>query len=227
MIVQLRHQGVVVPDPGALARVRAEFDEGHCVLLPQLLAPELVRVVLTAFERTPFAGSEHAGIGSELCAEHGLATSVLELVANDPQFFDVVRQLTGCGPIGSFVGRIYRMVPGQGHYDSWHSDVGRERMIAMSINLSAQPYAGGLLQMRRVDSDRVFHEVANLGLGDALMFRVDPSLLHQVTEVVGSVPKTAYAGWFRTRPIYRELVRQRATRLQRGDDAIDDGIHHV
>jgi hypothetical protein len=195
----------VVPDPGALARVRAEFDQHQCVLLPKLLAPELVRVVLSSFEHTAFVGSEHEGIGVELCAQRGLATAVLELVANDPHFFEVVSALTGCGSIGSFVGRI---------------------MIAMSINLSSQPYSGGLLQMRRTNSDEVFYEVANLGLGDALMFRIDPSLLHQVTEVVGSVPKTAYAGWFRSRPSYRELLRKRHD-LQRGDHLADDDVHHA
>jgi hypothetical protein len=162
----------------------------------------------------------------ELCAERGLATTVLELVANDPKFFDVVSAITGCGSIGSFVGRIYRMVPGQGHYDSWHSDVGRDRMVAMSINLSTQPYRGGLLQMRRADSNDVFYEVANLGVGDALMFRVDPSLLHRVTDVVGSVPKTAYAGWFRSRPSYRDLLRTRHD-LQRSDHVADDSVHHA
>ncbi len=227
MIVQLRHRGVAVPDASALTQARQRFEQGHCILLPSLLAPELVTAVLTAFEQTSFSDYEHEGIGSELCARHGLATGVLELLANDPEFFAIVRTLTGCGPIGSFVGRVYRMVPGQGHYDSWHSDVGGDRMIALSINLSATPYSGGLLQMRQADSDHVFCEIANLGIGDALMFRIDPGLRHRVTDVVGSAPKTAYAGWFRSRPNYRDLVRERTARRQRGDHAIDDGVHHV
>jgi hypothetical protein len=225
-IVQLRHRGVLVPERDSLSQARDRFDRGHWILLPKLLAPELVTPVLTAFEQTAFADYEHEGIGSELCARHGLATGVLELLANDPEFLEIVRVLTGCGPIGSFVGRVYRMVPGQGHYDSWHSDVGGDRMIAMSINLSARPYSGGLLQMRQADGDEIFCEVANLGLGDALLFRIDPSLRHRVTDVVGSVAKTAYAGWFRSRPAYRDLVRERDERLRR-DHPIDDGVHHA
>ena len=224
--VQLRHRGVVSAGSDALSEAREHFDREHCIFLPELLAPELVSVVLAAFERTSFKDYEHEGIGSELCARQGLATGVLELLSNDPEFHDIVRALTGCGPIGSFVGRVYRMVPAQGHYDSWHSDVGSERMIAMSINLSTTAYAGGLLQMRRADSEEIFCEAANLGLGDALLFRIDADLRHRVTDVVGSAAKTAYAGWFRSRPSYRDLVRERDAR-RLGNHAIDEGIHHA
>ena len=50
------------------------------------------------------------------------------------------------------------------------------------------------------------------GFGDAIVFRIDPSLRHQVTEVTGRFAKTAYAGWFRTSPDYPTLFRGRHDR---------------
>ncbi len=213
MIVQLRNQGLFVADPAAIANARAEFDARHCIRLPNLLEPALARSVLDALDRATFVDYSHEGIGTELCARPGLATGVLELLANDPQLFAAVRALTGCGPIGCYHGRVYRMVPGSGHYDSWHSDEGFDRLITMSINLSPEPYEGGLLQMREKSSPHLLHEVANLGVGDAILFRIAPTLTHRVTTVEGRLPKTAYAGWFRSKPDYRDLVRARNERI--------------
>ena len=213
MIVQLRHRGLFV-DRAALDDLRAEFDARHCVLLKNLLEPSLARSMVAALERGAFADYAHDGIGTELVAKPGLATGVLELLANDPELFATIRSLTGCGPIGCFHGRVYRMVPGSGHYDSWHSDEGLDRLITMSINLSPAPYEGGILQLREKTSTHLVHEVANIGLGDGIIFRIAPALTHRVTNVEGGLAKTAYAGWFRSRPSYRELVRERMARAR-------------
>src|SRR5262245_45998072 len=122
MIFQLRHRGLFVADEATLERARAEFECRNCLHVPNLLEPQLARVMVAALERGNFADYSHEGIGTELVAKPGLATGVLELLANDPQLFEAVRTVTGCGPIGCFHGRVYRMVPGSGHYDSWHSD---------------------------------------------------------------------------------------------------------
>ncbi|MEO6060810.1 MAG: 2OG-Fe(II) oxygenase, partial [Thermoflexales bacterium] len=104
-------------------------------------------------------------------------------------------------------GRVYRMAPGEGHFDSWHGDVGQGRQIALSINLGSADYEGGLLQLARSDSDSsdLLAEIANTGAGDALVFRIAPWLRHRVTDIAGTVAKTAYAGWFRTYPDFQTL----------------------
>ena len=117
------------------------------------------------------------------------------------------------------------MVPGGGHYDSWHGDEGFDRMVAMSVNLSSKPYEGGVLQIRDNNTAGILHEVANTGFGDAILFRIGPGLTHRVTTVEGSLPKTAFAGWFRSRPFYRDLVRERIARSvlhHRLDDHVDE-----
>jgi hypothetical protein len=79
----------------------------------------------------------------------------------------------------------------------------------MSVNLSVDRYEGGVTEFRHADEEQPFHRIANTGFGDAIVFRIDPSLRHQVTEVTGTVAKTAYAGWFRTAPQYPTLFHER------------------
>ena len=126
-----------------------------------------------------------------------------------PSVDNLVAQLTGCAAIGCYEGRVYRMLPGTGHYDSWHSDVGQDRLVAMSVNLGREPFDGGVLQIRRADSPDILAEVENRVVGDAVIFRVDPAYRHRVGPLRGSGSRTAYAGWFRAQPDYRVLLRER------------------
>ena len=98
------------------------------------------------------------------------------------------------------------MIPDCGHYDSWHDDLIEHRIIAMSINLSTEIYSGGLLQIRNRNSEEIIQEVANVGFGDAIVFRLANSLQHRITNVEGIVPKTAFAGWFRSQPDFLSFL---------------------
>ncbi len=133
---------------------------------------------------------------------------LLHFLMHDPRLFEIIRRITGCGRIGCFVGRVYRFVPGARHYDSWHSDVIYHRMIAVSTNLGRGIYTGGIFQMRKAHSLRIIHEAANTGPGDAIIFRISPGLRHRVTTVEGSVPKTAFAGWFCSRPDFYAFLKK-------------------
>jgi hypothetical protein len=110
------------------------------------------------------------------------------------------------------------MVPAEGHYDSWHDDIedgivtGIEdewtphgRLVALSLNLSDAAYEGGALLLRDKVTEQTLSEVRNIGLGDAIMFRLAQHLEHRVADVVGDVPKTAFAGWFHRRPEYESM----------------------
>jgi hypothetical protein len=194
-----------------LASARRHLESFAYLKLPGLLGPDLLRPLLAAIERTPFYRRIHDGIGVELCAESGAASGVLEFMLNDPTMLGAVAALADCAHIGCFEGRIYRIVPGDGHYDSWHSDVGEDRLLALSINLGSRPYDGGCLQIRRADSSVVIGEIENPTPGDAVLFRIDPQLRHRVGPVTGRTPRTAYAGWFRAAPEFGPLL---ATKLR-------------
>jgi len=213
-----RAGATAVPDAAEIARLRGVFEREHCVLLPGLFDPDLVRRILPRVERGPFETflhEEHDGdvtfrIKTELCLQDPATVSLLNLVPNDPRFFEVVEAITGCGHIGCFHGRVYRMLPGGDHHDSWHDDVFEHRLVSMSVNLSPERFQGGALRIREGRTGRVLHEVANTGLGDAILFRIAPGLEHRVADVEGTVPKTAYAGWFESEPDFSAWVRQRA-----------------
>jgi hypothetical protein len=121
---------------------------------------------------------------------------------------EFIEALTGCGHLGSFLGKVYRIEPGQNHYDSWHDDVTDDRKIALSINLTEKPYSGGILEIRESGSKRVLNSVTNTGFGDAIIFPISDELEHRRTTVFGGVPKTAFAGWFKSKPDFSESLRQ-------------------
>jgi hypothetical protein len=72
-------------------------------------------------------------------------------------------------------------------------------MIALSINLTSEPYRGGALQIRSSQSRELLCEVSNSSYGDALIFPVDERFEHRVCQVEGTTAKTALAGWFRSK----------------------------
>ncbi|HEX7084820.1 MAG TPA: 2OG-Fe(II) oxygenase [Vicinamibacterales bacterium] len=209
-MIRMTHAGLQVDAPAAaLDALRREFDERHCILLKGFVSPALLQTIQRLLAAAPFYDRTHDGIGEELCLSPGPLSAGMEFLWNSPALFDLVDRLTGCGPFGCFEGRVYRLAPSSGHYDSWHSDVGQDRRVAMSVNFSTAPYEGGVTEFRRAAESEPYYSVANTGFGDAILFRVDPALRHRVTDVTGQTPRTAYAGWFRTTPDFADLFRAR------------------
>jgi hypothetical protein len=201
----------IVATDAELAAATRQFQEQRCILVRNVLSPDLAAQLSTALATTDFHMVVHHNVGHELCATGGRATSLLELASNRKELFQLIERLSGITEsLRYFEGRVYRFIPGAGHYDSWHDDVADSRQVAMSINLSDGPYVGGTLTIREKATLREICEVHNVVFGDALLFRVDPLLSHRVSEVTGVVAKTAYAGWFRTNVDYAAMVRDRA-----------------
>ena len=202
-LLQLRNQHTALTATDEqIAAARTAFDRDKYLKLREFIHPDLLTRLLDELDRTEFYDRVHEGIGIEQCATMGLVSGTLEILMNDPALFDVVSRITDCGHIGCFSGRVYRLIPNSGHYDSWHSDIGENRLVAISVNFGRVPYEGGRLQIRYKDSEEVLSEVFNPIAGDAVMFRVDESLRHRVDTVTGQVPRTAYAGWVRSEPDY-------------------------
>jgi hypothetical protein len=209
-VLQLTRSGPALSWTEAdLRRMRIQFDERHCIRLPSLIDSGEFAYVQRQFERAAFADKRHGNIGVEVCLQENPALNLLNFLTNDVRFFQLVERLTGCGPIGTFVGRVYRMIPGSGHYDSWHSDCVEHRMIGMSINLSDDVYSGGVFQLRYKESAAILIEAPNTGAGDAILFRIAADIVHRVTAVEGTVSKTAFAGWFVSEPKFLDLLVSR------------------
>ena len=183
-----------------------EFRERNCAVLRGFLQPRLLDELLPRVERTGFRPRGHGNIGTEDSMEAGGPLASLLLAANDPRLFEFVMEVTGCGSIGCFDGRVYRLDPARGHGDSWHSDVGDNRLVAMSVNLTTSRYEGGRLQIRDQGSGEVTAEVGGTELGDAVIFRIAEHLRHRVSPVEGDVPRVAFAGWFKSAPSFRSVL---------------------
>jgi hypothetical protein len=201
-----------------LEALAAQFALEDHVRLAAFVEAATLRFVQNEIRQGEFYERVHEDIGSnrELCLRDNRATSLLFFLMNQPSLHRIVEATTGCPPIGHFSGRIYRMVPNEGHHDAWHSDLAEDRLLAVSVNLSEAPYVGGTLELRDQQSGRVLHQVPNLGFGDAVVFRLAPQLQHRVTDMHGSAPKTAYAGWFRSRPTFMELLRSAKAKTPAG-----------
>ncbi|MGH9668629.1 MAG: 2OG-Fe(II) oxygenase [Terriglobales bacterium] len=194
--IQIHRAGLTVSaSPAELESLSQQFQERHVIVLEEFLEPGLLAQVQEAMGRAQFLPRTHKDIRLELCmAKDSVAVHMLLLVANNPQLFALIQQITRCPPLGYYVGRIYRLPPAPEYFDRWHDDVGDARQIGMSINLGAEPYEGGLLEVRK--GRKLVGRFANPIPGNALLFRIRKGLQHRVTAVKGSAPKTAFAGWF-------------------------------
>lgn len=137
----------------------------------------------------------HGAIGTEIVLMNNLALNLIHFAVSAPAFIEGVRRFTGCDDLSWFDGRIYRFVPGAAHHDSWHDDVGEDRLVGMSVNLSSVPHQGGRFQLRDRITKAMHCEVTSTVLGNAHLFRISPKLQHRVDTVVGCQLKTAFAGW--------------------------------
>lgn len=208
MAVRLTRRGVErTASASDLEDAKTEFATHHSLVLRGFIEPSLLAAIQQRLSNEPFLHKTNQGIGTELRLPPGALSSGLEFLTNDTALFHAIEELTGCTSIGCFRGRVYRMLPGAGHASDWHSDVSGGRMITMSVNLSTAPFEGGELQIREAASQRMVRRLRNTGAGDAVIFRIDPSLQHQVLPLTGSISRDALAGWFLATPHYRELLR--------------------
>ena len=185
-----------------LKRLREHFDRCHYVRVPGILEPRLLEYARRELKDAPFFKVTYETVGTELCMRENTLDGMFLFLLNDPYLFDLAEKITGCGRIRSFVGRMYRFIPGEGHHDSWHEDTMESRVLAVSINLSPEIYQGGILQIRNKKTGKIVSRVVNTGFGDSIFFRLADSLEHRLSEVKGKVPKTAFAGWFSSKPVF-------------------------
>lgn len=194
MILQVTAHGALA-DPASADRLASRFAAERCVVVPGLIEPALLARVQDAVDAAEFVDRSHGDIATELCMSTNSCLGMLHFLVNDPVVFGFIERVTGARGLSSFHGRVYRRLPGV-HHDSWHSDVYPDRTIGMSVNLSRDAYEGGIFEIRDDDSPSVHGVIANVGPGDALLFKIADGLEHRVTPVTGRVPKTAFAGWF-------------------------------
>ena len=194
MTLQLTARGAVADITG-IPRLADEFSARHCVTLRSFIPAPLLTQIHDALDAATFAERAHGAIATELCMSRNTCLGMLHFLVNDPVVFAFVERVTRIRGLRSFAGRVYRRLPAA-HHDSWHADIHPDRALGMSVNLSRERYDGGVFEIRDEDTGVVQGSIANVGFGDAILFHIAEGLEHRVTEVAGTAPKTALAGWF-------------------------------
>ena len=178
-MIQIRRNGTV--EVSGVERLRSDFAQQNCVLLPQLIEPSLLeqlrRQVAKARMVTKFEGDEDDQFGKVLFVpQTEPALFAFQLLMNNQKLFAAIESITQCLPIGNFFGRLHSSVPGGDHHIAWHGDNADYRLLGLTIELSSTDYDGGLFQLRRKDSEEILCEVPQKQAGDAFVFRISPDL---------------------------------------------------
>ena len=185
--------------PAYVRALRRQFESRHWVYLPQMVEPSLLKALHKVLAAARFKDRKDGRIAREALMSQNIAYNLLRFLADDPNWMRFVERITGCKGLELFDGRVFRFDPNGTHFDSWHGDAGDKRlprMVAMSVNLSAAPYRGGVLEFRRKDTQRIFDRIHNVRPGGAVFFRISPLLQHRVTPLEGRASRTVFAGWY-------------------------------
>lgn len=205
-MVQLT-QTSLLANPEDASRLKQEFATTGCALLPGFLSPSIVNHLMewtarTRFEERNEFDKERGVFGTTLLAsETEPVVFLLRFILNRPELYRFSEQITGCPRIANYLGRLHRTTANVSQHIDWHRDLVDGRVLGLCINLSVEPYTGGMFQMRD-PGQRVTATVARGAIGDAFLFRIDDGWQHRLTSVE-SGSRTVGVGWFRTAPEWK------------------------
>lgn len=188
-----------IADRGTWPALAAAYARERRLLLPRLIGARLLARLLARLGRAAFATRIATRVhppAIDLKLQDPVLHGAMQYLLNDPRVIEFVRAIASDPTITGYVGAVYRLLPGQGHRDSWHSDADGNRRVGLTVNLSEAPFEGGELELRDRRSRRILWCVHNVGPGDGLLFPIDPGLQHRIRPVAGTAAKTALAGWF-------------------------------
>ena len=216
-MIQLTTSGVRIARDDEWAAQQQEFAQRHCVVLEGFLDESILRHIPRMLEHGEFDlrddfDYEGQAFARELTMRKSeTLPQMLFYFLNQPRLREAIAELTGCEKtIRTFVGRCFKHLPGGDQFDSWHGDVRDERLYALSINLSREPFEGGSFQIRSRRTREVFQTVGANRFGDACLFRIDNSLEHKILPLRGTAPRCRYAGWFRAQGSLSEMLLRNA-----------------
>jgi hypothetical protein len=187
--------------PGAVGwdvdALRLELTQRHVAVLRSFLEADEREWIRDQLETATFRAHTIGATGKvELKMEPNGISARLLFKLCDPEVFDLVEAVTGCGPVASFSGRTYRMLPDAGHFSPWHDDAVQGRLAAFTINLSPEPFEGARLQIKSAAGGELLTEIGDLEFGDAVLIQISRAYQHRNSPLLGTTAKTSYAGFF-------------------------------
>jgi hypothetical protein len=202
-MVQITQNGLEV-QPGAVEFLRAAFEKKGFAVIPNFLASSVLKPLLKQLESTRFTLKQELLVMgcTQIVPVSDPIMACLHFIINRPELFQAVSQISGIPRPGNFTSRLHKTCASPYQHIDWHDDGGMDRVLGLNINLSTQPYGGGLLQLRNPDG-RMMGQVGQLPPGDAFLFRVAKRWEHRLTPVEFG-ERTVAVGWFRTGPDWTE-----------------------
>jgi len=204
-MIQIDKNEVKIASAEQLEALRHIFDTQHCIVLNELISPNLRPMVANLLQKEQdYVKKVHKRengsiIGEEfMVSQKNMLYNLFFLLMNTNSFLEIVKSITGCESIKMANGRIYKLDNSDETFDRWHSDIvpSEGRMIGFSINLSEQPYEGGHFLIKNSVTGEIYRNVHYDTWGTAHFFRIDKKLQHKVSKVTSASPRVAYAGWF-------------------------------
>lgn len=166
----------------------------HRFFSPELLAFIEAKILSKEFILREYGPKENQALYTELI-HASKYTEMLQLFMQDQTMIEKIAQLTGLPDLGKVGCRVYKFIPNSGQNFGWHDDMSTGRLIGFSVNLSKDPFVGGVFRIRKKSDHRCHFEFQNLGYGDAILFSIGDDLEHSVTAITGDHERIACAGW--------------------------------
>ena len=180
--------------PGDREQARAQFRRHKAIHLRNLLSPEFLTLVLQLCATGSFIGGEHPD-GPEVEAPQRV-NRVLDAALQRTTILRWMEEVTGVERLCTFGGRLTQTRAGTGKHRAWHDDLmeSSRRRLALVLNLSPERFAGGEFQLRQREGEPVFEHGYDT-VNEAILFLVDPELIHRVRPVTAGGPRRIFAGW--------------------------------
>nr|WP_299910445.1 2OG-Fe(II) oxygenase [Sphingomonas bacterium] len=186
--------------PGSVTAARAAFARAPAILLRRVVDADLRAFMIDRCATRPFAGQTRPALDGHRWVEKQprLLSKAMMAAVGRPAMLRWIEQVTGCGPLQSVTGQLAETRPGAGDFLPWHQDVFDDfRRVAITIDLSDQPFEGGAFEMRDKASGALLLRHFYEGDGSALIYAMTDDTEHRVLPITAGGPRRVFSAWFR------------------------------
>jgi 2OG-Fe(II) oxygenase superfamily len=180
---------------------RAEFERVPAFVFEDALSPRLLDQLMRGAAQTKYIDDDVRNIGTRQIESPQRISGSISLMLGRSALLAWLEQATGCSPLKAVVGRIAQTRANDRDELVWHDDSDAlDRLLGVVINLSDQPYEGGLFELRRKGQAEPLFAYRHTRPGSITIFAVRSNLEHRVEPVITGGPRRVYAGWMLSKP---------------------------
>ncbi|MFM5949978.1 MAG: 2OG-Fe(II) oxygenase [Novosphingobium sp.] len=188
----------IAADPAAW---RPRFDAVPAFAFEDVLSADLLDLLMRQAAGARYIDDDVRYIGTRQIESPQRVSGTISLMLGRGDLFAWLEQATGCGPIKALAGRIAQTRANDQDELVWHDDSDSpDRLLGVVINLSDQPYDGGLFELRRKGEREPLFSFRHSRPGSITLFAVRSDLEHRVLPVTAGGPRRVYAGWMMAQP---------------------------